>query len=92
MAVDPTATLHLVFSSEGLTQCRARCAAGDFIVLCENGVYTAGRIGDLPVPCHLLAEDAAQRGVDDPGGPVTPIDRTQLVALTLATARSVSWR
>lgn len=93
-------TLHIVtnspFSSPALTQCLARMAENDGLVLIQDGVYILAE-QQLPVQInttdkvYVLSEDMQARGLKCTHSNISVIDYAEFVALTLAYQRTLSW-
>lgn len=88
-------SLHLIFSTAGLSACSARWQHGDKFVLLGNGVYgyqQALDAGVEPAALHILAADAEARGINgETTKTLSYIDYPTLVELTQQCSPVVSW-
>lgn len=82
-------TLHLVFSTTGLSSCQSRQGKDDKVVLIGDGAYAARRADVLPI--FALAEDLQVRGVQPADG-VLVIEYVELIELCTEHNPIVSWR
>lgn len=91
-------TLHLIHhsptGSHTLTQCLARCGAGDAVLLMEDAVYAVRVPFAIPdgVSLYALQPDLAARGLTAPlPDGITSIDYRGFVALTTRHQPIQSW-
>ena len=85
-------TVHLVFSSEGLSACERRRLPTEPVVLLADAVYAAATaIGTGSV--KVIAEDLKLRGLSPKRLPprAVPIDYADLVTLIASGGPTVSW-
>ena len=89
-------SLHLVFSSQGMRSCLARCSPNDCLILIGDGVYGANHIERTNVEASavaLLDSDAQARGVSDSKHlSLRRIDYMEFVRLTEQHSPIVSWK
>ena len=92
-------TLNALPGSAAARDCLAVLAAGDTLLLLGDGVYAAMEgavtcelIVQGPAEVHVLAEDAAARGVCSRLAPaITPLDMAGFVALSERYPRQMAW-
>lgn len=88
-------TLHILNKAPDHSrtrQCLATLASNDALLLIENGVLLlASR--DVPATGQLfaLAPDIKARGLHTPTEQVKPVDYSDMVSLSLAAQRVISW-
>jgi len=78
-------TLHLAFTSDGLTAARRVEVEGDAIILLGDAVYAL--VTDSSLAPKVLAEDAEVRGLDASSG----LSYSDLAALCAKHQPIVSW-
>lgn len=90
--------LHTVnkssFTNPCLADCLTLCAAGDAIVLIEEGVYTIAdsALKEIEQPVYALQADLQARGLSDKvPATVQIINDDEFVALTIKHDKVVSW-
>ena len=96
--------LHVLSASPAdfalFEQCCGTLRDGDVLLLIGEGVRaawpdsrSARRLVELPpgIAVHVLADDAAARGLNEPAPGCVAIDYSGFVALACAHTRSVSW-
>lgn len=88
-------TLHIVscspFSSDSLSRCLSLLSEGDALLFIENGVYVVNSSVQLPptIPCYLLEEDLAARGLSATA--LSTVNYDGFVRLVCDHDNSVSW-
>lgn len=82
-------TLHLVFSAGGLASCLVRHGASEPVVLLGDGVYSVPQALAAHADLFVMEEDLTARGLTGDG--VRCIDYQDLVAMSVAHARVMSW-
>ena len=84
-------TLHLILASSasGIAALPELIAQGDAILLASDGCYLYPEIPDS-VPCYVLGQDAAVRGLSYPQD-VRLIQDEEWLNLTLSFDNQVSW-
>ena len=85
------ATLHLVNKAAAWADCQPLLGLGDTVLLIEDGVYAAERLGGA-ISARALAPDVRARGLSERLGPnVGLASFDDFVALVVSHDRVVTW-